>query len=283
MQRDLTLDSALLNWEGLTLKGYHYASLDVEIPMMRDYMIVSYKGGEAQMCRRSGGPWESHRIGPGVVSVLTRAEESNWRWNAPIDVTHVYLSHDALASVAAEVFEQDIEDVELFDIVSTDDAVLTGVAAQLSQELNEGGLGGRLYVEALRIQTCVHILGKYANVVVRERCSYGGLSRTQCRLLTQFVEENIDRNISLADLAGLVQLSVFYFTRKFRAEFGCPPYAYVNRRRLEHAKRQLGRSNGPLKVVAASCGFADQSHMTRLFRRVFKVTPAEYRRGMLDT
>ena len=100
------------------------------------------------------------------------------------------------------------------------------------------------------------------------------------RLLVQYVDENLDRNISLADLAGVVQLSVFHFLRKFRAEFGCPPHAYVMQRRIEQAKRQLARRDIPLKVVAADCGFSDQSHMTRLFRRLLGTTPAEYRNSV---
>jgi AraC family transcriptional regulator len=47
--------------------------------------------------------------------------------------------------------------------------------------------------------------------------------------------------------------------------------------RLDHAKRQLERRNLPLKVLAANCGFSDQSHMTRFFRRMLDTTPAEYR------
>src|SRR5208283_175000 len=58
---------------------------------------------------------------------------------------------------------------------------------------------------------------------------------------------------------------------------GTPPHAYVMRRRIEHAKRRLARRDIPLKVVAADCGFSDQSHMTRLFRRLLGTTPAEYR------
>jgi AraC family transcriptional regulator len=82
------------------------------------------------------------------------------------------------------------------------------------------------------------------------------------------------------DLAGVVQLRVFHFMRKFRSEFGYPPHAYVMRRRIEHAKRQLARRDTPLKVVAADCGFSDQSHMTRLFRRLLGTTPAEYRNSV---
>jgi AraC family transcriptional regulator len=106
------------------------------------------------------------------------------------------------------------------------------------------------------------------------------MSRAQYRLLTQYVDENLDRNIMLADLAGLVQLSVFHFLRKFRTEFGCPPHAYVMRRRIEHAKRQLARRDIPLKIVAADSGFSDQSHMTRLFRRLLGTTPAQYRNSV---
>jgi AraC family transcriptional regulator len=77
-----------------------------------------------------------------------------------------------------------------------------------------------------------------------------------------------------------MQLSLFHFLRKFRTEFGCPPHAYVMQRRIEHAKRQMARRDIPLKVVAADCGFSDQSHMTRVFRRLLGTTPAEYRNAV---
>jgi len=134
-------------------------------------------------------------------------------------------------------------------------------------------------VESLRNHACVHILRHYADVIFREPSRSGALSHAQRQLFNQYLEENLDRNLSLAELAGVVQLSVFHFTRKFRTEFGCPPHAYVMRKRIERAKAQLARGNVPLKVIAASNGFSDQSHMTRLFQRLLGVTPAEYRRA----
>lgn len=273
----LTRDSSPLAWEGLTLKGYRYSDLDVTIPKMRDFMIVVYRGGRAEMGRRSGGPWQSERVEPGIVSILTRAEQSQWRWSEPIDVSHLYLSQTALAQVAGEVFERDIEDVEMSDLLRSEDPVLTAMMATLEQELHEGGLGGHLYVEALKNQLCIHVLRRYAKIRFREYRSYGRLSPAQCRLLNRYMEEHIDQNISLATLAGVVQLNVFSFIRKFQAEFGCPPHAYVMRQRIEHAKRLLARQDVPLKVVAASSGFSDQSHMTRWFRRALNVTPSGYR------
>jgi AraC family transcriptional regulator len=277
MAGEVVVDSSPLGWEGLKLRGYSTPPQDLQFPMMCDYALLSYGSRSTELHRRTQGRWQSHHVGPGVVSVLTRAEESHWRWDERLDAIHVYLPYDTLADVAAEVFERDIADIELHDILGADDAVLSDAASRLANETRVGGLGGRLYVEALRCQICVHIIRNYATMTFREhRCS-GGLSRTECKMVIEFIEKNIGRTISLADLAGLLQLSVFHFSRKFRREFGCPPYAYVLQQRLKHARRQLRNGNVPLKVVAANSGFADQSHMTRLFRRMLNVTPAEYR------
>jgi AraC family transcriptional regulator len=275
---ETTVDSAPLGWEGVRVRGYRYTTLDVPIPGMQDYIIVAYKDGATTMNRRSTGDWRNEHVAPGCVSLLTHAAQSHWRWGEDIEVTHVYLSPGTMAHVAAEAYDRHIKEVELRDVLRADDPVLVGIAASLAREAQEAGLGGRLYVEALRNHACVHILRHYANVIFREPSRSGGLSQAQCRLLNQYLDENLDRNVSLAEFAGVVQLSEFHFARKFRTEFGCPPHTYVMRKRIERAKTQLVRGNIPLKVVAASSGFSDQSHMTRLFRRLLGVTPAEYRR-----
>ncbi|WP_306028292.1 helix-turn-helix domain-containing protein [Stappia sp. MMSF_3263] len=277
MDGDLVQDSAPLGWNGLKLKRYHTPPQEVNLPMVCDFAVVAYVNRHALKWRRYDGPWETGRVGPGLVSVLTRAEVSHWRWDSPVEALHVYLPFEAMAATAEAVFERDIEDIQLRNILSAEDPVLTEAAARLASEVGVGGLGGQLYVEALRCQMSVHILRNYAAVAFREHLPNGGLSRPQCRLILEFIEENIGRNISLAELAGVLQLSVFHFSRKFSKEFGCSPYAYVLRKRVEHAKQQLRSGSAPLKVVAADCGFADQSHMTRLFRRFLNVTPAEYR------
>jgi AraC family transcriptional regulator len=274
---ELTMDSARLGWDGVRLRGYRYAPLDVPVPALQDFAIVVYQDGVTPLNRRSTGDWRSERIAPGSVSLLTHAVQSHWRWSQNIEVTHLYFSPATVRQVAADACVRHVRDVELFDVLKTDDPVLCGIADFLTGELRTGGLGGQLYVDSLRNQACVHLLRRYANITFRTSTARGGLPHVQCRLLTRYIEENLDRNISLADLAGVVELSVFHFLRKFRTEFGCPPHAYVMRQRIERAKRQLARRDIPLKVVAANCGFSDQSHMTRLFRRLLGTTPAEYR------
>lgn len=285
MKGRLIQKSGPLGWEGIAVRRYLTPAQEVSLPAVRDYGVVAYMGGRhAVESRRYDGKWESDRVGPGTVPVVTRAEASRWRWGRTLDALHIYLPPDALAGVSEDVFERVVDDIELKNVLSAQDVVLTGVAERLANEVAAGGLGGRLYVEALRCQMSVHILRTYsAAISFREHSCSRRFSKAERRMVAGFIKENISRSISLAELSGLLRLSVFHFSRKFRREFGCPPYAYVIQRRLEHAKRQLRRGNVPLKVVAANSGFADQSHMTWLFRRVLNVTPAEYRTDTLQS
>ena len=277
---ELTLDSSGCRWEGVTLKGYNYANLHVAIPTMRDYMIVVYEGEPARMGRRSGGPWEYHHVEPGVVSLLTRAEQSEWAWSRPITVSHVYLSHDAITKVAGDIYDRNIADVKISDKVRAIDNFLPRVSHALRQELSGGEVGGRVMVETLRTQACVHVLRNFAQTRFREPKSSGTFTHAERRILTEYLAENLTRDVSLAEMAGVAGLSEFHFSRKFRAEFGCPPHRWLIEERVKLAGDLVKRRGLSLKEVAFRAGFADQSHMTRLFRRLYGMTPAEYRRTL---
>lgn len=273
----VTRDSMPLGWQGITLKGYRYASMGVEIPEMRDFMLVVYKDCISEQSRWQGNKWQVQQIRHGCVSALTRGEPSRWRWSHPIDVSHVYLVHDLVLRTAGEVFDKQISDVGMQDIVGTEDPLLHNLAAMLEQEISEGGFGGHLYVDAIKTQLCIHFLRKYAKIKFKEYNNYGALTPIQCRRISAYIEEHIENNISLPELAELIGMNVYSFMRKFPAHFNTSPHTYVMNRRIERAKKLLACRNIPLKVVAASSGFSDQSHMTRVFRKILNVTPLGYR------
>lgn len=273
----LTMDSGPRSRDGMVLKGYQYNAQEVEIPLMRDYMIVRYSNTPVEVCRRSTSPWESALVGAGTISILTRAGKSEWRWNGPLSVSQLYLEHELLRSVASDVFEREIRDLEVRDLISAENPILSNLIERLEWELTNDEVGGRLYADLLRNQACIEILRKYASASYKYNLSHGRFSAAQRRALIEYVELNIAEDLSLHDLASTVKLSTYYFAKTFRSEFGCAPHYYVIMKRLDHAKRLLRRRDVPIKAVAANAGFSDQSHMTRLFRRFLSVTPAEFR------
>ena len=107
----------------------------------------------------------------------------------------------------------------------------------------------------------------------------GGLSPAALRRVQLFVEANLGRAIHLHDLAARAALSPFHFARAFKTSAGMTPRAYVEQRRIEHAKRLLAESTQSLAAVAVETGFGSQSRLTSTFRRRTGFTPGEYRRG----
>jgi AraC-like DNA-binding protein len=83
--------------------------------------------------------------------------------------------------------------------------------------------------------------------------------------------------ISNRELAAVAKMSLRSFERKFHASFHVTPQKYLRKLRLCIASRALIYTTESLSEIALSCGFADQSHFTREFRRQFGRTPREYR------
>ena len=102
--------------------------------------------------------------------------------------------------------------------------------------------------------------------------------REPLREVQQYVVENVSGNLSVEALAEQAHMSLRHFARAFRAETGITPGRYVERVRLEAARRELEDTSQPIAAVAAACGFGTAETMRRAFLRALGVAPAEYRR-----
>jgi len=106
----------------------------------------------------------------------------------------------------------------------------------------------------------------------------GGLLRWQAKRILPYIETKIGSKVTVAELAGTLTLSPSYFSRAFKRSFGLSPMTYVTVRRVERAKVLMMSSRDQLSSIAGTCGFADQAHLSKSFRRVVGVSPALWRR-----
>ena len=102
-------------------------------------------------------------------------------------------------------------------------------------------------------------------------CGPGAVARA-----TEYLQDNLERQVPLAELSQISGVSAFQLCREFAARLHISPGAFIRSRRVARAQ-ELIRAAEDLSGVAASCGFADQAHMTRLFRTVVGCTPAQWR------
>ena len=105
------------------------------------------------------------------------------------------------------------------------------------------------------------------------------LAPWQVARVVRFIDAHLSEKMTIAGLAALTRLSSGHFARAFRATVGESPHAYVIRRRIERAEEQILSTKKPLAEIALDCGFGDQAHMTRLFRRIVGVSPGAWRRA----
>lgn len=107
------------------------------------------------------------------------------------------------------------------------------------------------------------------------------LSDTKIKIVIDYIDIHLERNIALAEVAALVNLTPRYLCEAFRLAVGRPPHQFQIERRVERSKLLLCDPDLPLSHVAFTLGFSSQSHFNDCFRRNTGVTPASFRAAKL--
>jgi AraC family transcriptional regulator len=147
----------------------------------------------------------------------------------------------------------------------------------LLTELKQENLGGRLYVESLANVLAVHLLRQYAAAKPRLTIDEGGLPERQVLQVLEYINEHLDQDIKLADLAALLGMSQFHFSHLFKQAIGTAPYQYLLQQQVERAKQLLQQTDQSIMEIAFLCGFNSHSHLSKQFRQLTGMTPTAYR------
>jgi AraC-like DNA-binding protein len=182
----------------------------------------------------------------------------------PVDLSHMLTPSDSESPHLRRIVEHLMRSIVSFQI---DDPEMAGghllkAAALLGVELTE----------------IPHERKFSEQNAVRE--VHGGLAPWQIHRVRSHIESRLGHEPLLTkDLAALTGLNQYHFCRVFRRSFGETPHGFIVRRRIEKAQGLMLKDDTALSRIASECGFADQAHFSRTFRKRLGVSPGEWRRA----
>lgn len=167
--------------------------------------------------------------------------------------------------------------IEIIPHWKISDPLIFGIAWALKTELESGGLNGTLYVDALKNALSMHILHRYCAQKPNRRDFEGGLEPGKLQIVINYINDYLNRDLHIAELANLVQISPYYFSRLFKQSIGVTPHQYVTQCRIEKAKELLKKPDLSITYISQQVGFNDQSHFSKTFCKIVGLTPKKYR------
>ncbi len=203
------------------------------------------------------------------------------RDNCPTAFTAAYIDPSACSWPDAEAHR-------LVPMLHFEHPLLAQMMLHLDRILAQLGMYSRIYAEAFAVILLSEIMHSQALGLSRRshdtgRASQvkGGLAGWRCRAACDYIEENLHQDISLTELAAIVELSLYHFCQAFKEAVGEPPHRYQMRRRVEGAKALLANLSLSIAEVAAAVGYNSASQFSALFARMTGLSPGTYRRKMI--
>ena len=180
------------------------------------------------------------------------------------------VQHIAYESIAPEK-------VEILPTFPQPDPLIYQIAIALKTALLTNKFGSSLYAETMANALSVHLLQYYSTRKFTLQNYTDGLPKHKLRQVIDYINEYLEQNLSIAELAELLPMITHYFGRLFKQSMGITPYKYILQCRVERSKVLLIDRELTIADIAQRVGFAHQSHLNYHFKRLVGVTPRQFR------
>ena len=218
------------------------------------------------------------KAGQTVLSDLKRSPVTNI--DKPFHSINFYVPRAAFDAIADDASAPRIGDLHYVPGAGISDSAILSLWQSMQAAFAHPERASRLFVEHVMMAMATHVALTYGGLKPVSQPPRGGLAPWQVRRAKEILDANLDGRVTVQQMAKECGLSVAHFSRAFQVSTGMAPHRWQTRRRVEAAKSLLANEKLSLFEVAMTCGFADQSHFTRVFTREFGISPGAWRRSI---
>lgn len=259
------------SWGGLTARLARASPGRHPGVVIDEHRLAFYVSGPVNTNCGADGVRRNGLTTPGDFDFVPGGGMGFWEDDQAVDIVSIRLAPE-LIDETAEALGAPGGKVELAPRLGARDPVVGHVALALRDELRTPAQAGRLRADGLAAALAARLVQDFAARPVTVRQT---LSKPKLRRLMDYVEANLEADLSLAELAAVAGLSVPHLTALFRRTMGQSLHRYVVERRVARARAILLKGRASIAETALSVGFAHQSHLARWMKRMLGVTPSE--------
>lgn len=271
-----TVSSRHVGWHGIAMESFNGVPAcsipEHEHPI---HMLNLQRSGQTRCEWTTDGRTRRAEHGPGNLYILPVGTRDRFTRLAPTNHLTLVMAPYFLARALEETAH--LADVELIPNWSLRDPHIASLMLALHADLEDSSPAGPLYGESLGVALAHYLVRRYSLRTPRQLEYKGGMPTVRLNRVVDFMRQNYRKEMRLWQLAQLAGMSPHYFCELFKNSTGLSPHQYSLRCRVDRAKEFLRSPQYTIFQVAKAIGFLNQSHFTKVFRRIVGVTPTQFR------
>ena len=283
---EVTKDEWAITRQSIQLEGLivsHNLNLPSEIEVsrgLRNHLLAVQLGYEKRQITSIGGQTYDGAMYRGESLLFPSQMPVAHAWKTANPCLMFVFGPLFLKCVAQETNCLNPDKIELLPILKNYDPQIESFASFFLQEMLSEQLGNQLYYESLANLVAIHLLRQYCIFEPKLFDYKSGLSSQKLQQAIDFIHDNLNRKLTLHELAAQLNLSTFYFCELFKKSTGVPPYTYVLQQRVKRAQELLKNTQKPISEIASECGFSSHTNLNKHFRKFTGTTPKQYRQQL---
>lgn len=265
--------SQALDWPGMLVEaGRNDVSAVDDLVGDQHYLSLNLDTKPLELEVKQPHGFNKFTVPPQSLWVSPSADPITLRLNSTLKYLRVSIDPLHLGRLISPSLDE-VVPVRLRRTYAVQSPQISHLMMALRAEADDRNPSGLATIEAVTTALGHHLMREAGIEQPRPVRIHGGLSGAAKRRVLEMIDATLDARLTIEVLAREVGLSPAHFARAFKETLGRAPHQYLLALRLERARRLIETSQQSLSEIAQRTGFADQAHLTRLFKRAFGTTP----------